>query len=98
MSETRWQQNQKVKKLKKDAAAAALVREKASKAVDDQNCRVLRTAGGATYMPMDVAGYGMCALLVIVALSMVFTGIPYAIVFAAANGVLTDEMKKECFK
>lgn len=72
MGESRWKQRGQKKKMKKDDAAAAMalaLAEKASKAVDDENCRVFHTTGGATYMSMDVAGGGLCALLAIFALA-----------------------------
>lgn len=68
-------------------AAAAAVKKKLDSSV-------YHTSGGATYTSMDVAGGGMCGLLATKALHIISTGISSAMVSAAANGELTDEMKE----
>ena len=45
-------------------------------------------------MTIDVAGAGLCGLLVVIALAMLTIEISYAGVCAAVNGELTDEMKE----
>lgn len=101
MCESNWakrKQQEMEKKTKKamakEVAAAAAAAEKQDVKAKPNDRVYHTTSGGTMYMSLDVAGGGMCGLLVVIALWMISTGIPYAVAFAAVNGELTDEMQE----
>lgn len=59
----------------------------------DGDGRMYHTAFGVRYKSLDVAGGGMCALLALIALYMIFNGDSYSLVFAAVYGEIKDEMR-----
>lgn len=90
----------RAKKRKNNGVGAAVTAEEGKKAavekktmVEDGDGHVYHTTGAVTYRSLDVAGGGMCGLLTLIALYMIFNGEPYAFVFAVVNGEVTSEMR-----
>lgn len=62
-------------------------------AVTAEEGRVYHTSDGVMYRSLDVAGGGMCGLLVVIALYMISKGDPYSLVSATVYGELTNKMR-----